>query len=267
MIRYAENDLRLSRSRAILFANQPILGGSELFFDYGELYLSARKFVCKCGTLCCDEVVERWRFANREEVIRTCLAYFDYIEKRMIELDQKAKQYLHDKGIRDKGIHELEHDGLDSGSSPTRRRSIDRSSIHLRRSDNRYVICYNLFCSNANECTCEPVVAANSPGGRRGRVDVMPVAASAISPIPALPGSQQRTPCKMRDKSALNDHIYRFRCMACAALAATAAGCGRHESLHSRQNRSRLSKKGSAKVYNSENHKLQSFPGFYDDLR
>ncbi|KAJ1354397.1 hypothetical protein KIN20_011325 [Parelaphostrongylus tenuis] len=44
IIRYAENDLRLHRSRAILFANQPILGGSELFFDYGESYLSRGEF-------------------------------------------------------------------------------------------------------------------------------------------------------------------------------------------------------------------------------
>ncbi|KAJ1361016.1 hypothetical protein KIN20_020163 [Parelaphostrongylus tenuis] len=65
IIRYAENDLRLHRSRAILFANQLILGGSE--------------------------------------VIRTGLAYFDYIEKRMKELDGRAKLFLSDEGIRDEG--------------------------------------------------------------------------------------------------------------------------------------------------------------------
>ncbi|KAJ1366004.1 hypothetical protein KIN20_026514 [Parelaphostrongylus tenuis] len=56
-----------------------------------------------------------------------------------------------------------EGDSLDSDTPPTRRRRVDRSSIHLRSSDRRSGICYNLFCPNANECTCEPVVVSNSP--------------------------------------------------------------------------------------------------------
>ncbi|KAJ1367561.1 hypothetical protein KIN20_028498 [Parelaphostrongylus tenuis] len=37
-------------------------------------------------------------------MIRTGLAYFDYIEKRMKELDERANLFLRDKGIRDGGI-------------------------------------------------------------------------------------------------------------------------------------------------------------------
>ncbi|KJH46293.1 SET domain protein [Dictyocaulus viviparus] len=78
MLRYAENDLRLHRSRAILFASQPILGGSELFFDYGNQYLSRAGFKCECGTLWCKSVKKRFRSTrlSNEEV------YF--IEKRLV---------------------------------------------------------------------------------------------------------------------------------------------------------------------------------------
>ncbi|VDM73023.1 unnamed protein product [Strongylus vulgaris] len=72
MLRYAENDLRLSHSRAVLFASQPIIGGSELFFDYGNQYLSRAGFDCQCGTMWCDSVGKQWRSAYpTEEEVQT----------------------------------------------------------------------------------------------------------------------------------------------------------------------------------------------------
>ncbi|KAJ1360127.1 hypothetical protein KIN20_019030 [Parelaphostrongylus tenuis] len=62
------------------------------------------------------------------------LAYFDYIERRMLELDEEAKQYLRDRGTSDKDTNELKHDTIDNGSPPTTRRRIDLSCIQQRRS-------------------------------------------------------------------------------------------------------------------------------------
>ncbi|EYC40476.1 hypothetical protein Y032_0611g645 [Ancylostoma ceylanicum] len=101
MLRYAENDLRLNRARAILFASQPILGGSELFFDYGSQYLSRAGFKCQCGTMWCDSVRKRWRstYPTHEEIMKKSLAYFAFLERSIIEYDAKAKWYLRKTGV------------------------------------------------------------------------------------------------------------------------------------------------------------------------
>ncbi|VDK53478.1 unnamed protein product [Cylicostephanus goldi] len=100
LIIYAENDLRLSRSRAVLFASQPILGGSELFFDYGNQYLSRAGFSCQCGTMWCDSVRKVWRspYPTQEEMTRKALAYFAYIDERISDYDVRAKKFLRETG-------------------------------------------------------------------------------------------------------------------------------------------------------------------------
>ncbi|KAJ1354396.1 hypothetical protein KIN20_011324 [Parelaphostrongylus tenuis] len=90
-------------------------------------------------------------------MIRTGLAYFDYVEKRMKELDGRAKLFLRDKGIRDEGgIMDPKDDKHDDGRPPNKRYRIDPSSAHQRRCDDAPVICYNLFCRSPMECTCKP---------------------------------------------------------------------------------------------------------------
>ncbi|CAJ0588910.1 unnamed protein product [Cylicocyclus nassatus] len=157
MLRYAENDLRLSRSRAVLFASQPILGGSELFFDYGNQYLSRAGFSCQCGTMWCDSVRKLWRspFPTQEEMTRKALAYFAYIEERISDYDVRAKKFL--RGI---GKIKPEYDDLDEVAtvihgSPSSVSRIDPACVHKRDGEEMPVICYNFYCKNLEKCTCK----------------------------------------------------------------------------------------------------------------
>ncbi|WKY13865.1 hypothetical protein Q1695_004591 [Nippostrongylus brasiliensis] len=155
MLRYVENDLRLHRSRAILFATQPIAAGAELFFDYGMNYLSRAGFTCECGTLWCGSVTKRWQLPNasQEEIMKRSLSYFSYLRKRIRLYDSKAKQYL-----RASGIVRPEYDDLDQapGTAPSTPR-IDPLCVHKRNGEDKPVICYNLYCRNHAKCTCKPL--------------------------------------------------------------------------------------------------------------
>lgn len=157
MLRYAENDLRLHHTRAILFAAQPIAGGTELFFDYGMNYLSRAGFKCECRTMWCDSVAKRWRsaFPTYEEITKKSLAYFAYMEKRIRCFDVKAKQYL-----RERGIVRPEYDDLDEpyGTPRSLVPRIDPACVHKRNGEEVPVICYNLYCRSISKCTCKPLV-------------------------------------------------------------------------------------------------------------
>uniref|UniRef100_A0A1I7WYL6 SET domain-containing protein n=1 Tax=Heterorhabditis bacteriophora TaxID=37862 RepID=A0A1I7WYL6_HETBA len=59
-MRYAANDLRPHHFRVVLFASQPILAGSELFFDYGEVYGEMLRQHCLCNTMLCGNNINLW---------------------------------------------------------------------------------------------------------------------------------------------------------------------------------------------------------------
>ncbi|KAK6021800.1 SET domain protein, partial [Ostertagia ostertagi] len=145
MLRYAENDLRLHHSRAILFAAQPILAGTELFFDYGNNYLNRAGFKCECRTMWCDSVATRWRSTDptHEEIMRKSLEYFAYLKQRMKVYDLKAKQYLRSEGIVRPEYDDLDEPLIGIQSSLSR---IDPACVHKRNGENEPVICYNLYC-------------------------------------------------------------------------------------------------------------------------
>uniref|UniRef100_A0A7I4YX96 SET domain-containing protein n=1 Tax=Haemonchus contortus TaxID=6289 RepID=A0A7I4YX96_HAECO len=161
MLRYAENDLRLHHSRAILFATQPILGGTELFFDYGINYLNRAGFKCECGTMWCDSVTARWRSASltqeewRNIITRKSLEYFSYVKQRMEIYDSKAKQFLRDEGIVRPEYDDLDEPFLGAQANLSR---IDPACVHKRVGENEPVICYNLYCRSLSKCTCKPLV-------------------------------------------------------------------------------------------------------------
>ncbi|KIH63550.1 SET domain protein [Ancylostoma duodenale] len=107
MLRYAENDLRLNRARAILFASQPILGGSEQYFQ-PQTYHTVL------------------------QIMKKSLAYFAYLEKNMVEYDTKAKRYL-----RKTGIVRPEYDDLDEANTSNHSggHRIDPACVHKRDGD------------------------------------------------------------------------------------------------------------------------------------